>query len=157
MKKQYLFLKLLVIFYLLIFNNCFAQDMEISTPGANNGRIGTYRDPATGDIITTIIAPRNNNQGNNYPVFISPQVYPQYYPPYYPYQHDNNNNYRPNHDDHRPPPMPPNHDDHRPPHTYPNGNPPMPPYHGGNEMNNGPRPPFGAGTGMNPSILPNRN
>lgn len=50
-----------------------------NTTEGYNGFAGTWRDPETGDIITSVIAPRPPQQPNwGAPLIVAPQVYPGY-------------------------------------------------------------------------------
>lgn len=52
------------------------EDSRNVAPGYN-GYMGTYVDPANGDIVTSVIAPTNRNnqqQYQNYPIIVEPQV-----------------------------------------------------------------------------------
>lgn len=49
-----------------------------------NGFAGTWRDPETGDIITSVIAPRQPQPEQNTPVIVAPQIYPGENRPYPP-------------------------------------------------------------------------
>lgn len=75
-----------------------------------NGFAGTWRDPETGDIITSVIAPRPPQQPNwGAPMFVAPQIYPAYTDPPGPLPQPP-----------RPHPSPPG------PNPYPPGPPPRP-------------------------------
>lgn len=52
------------------------EDVPGSVPPGYNGYMGTYVDPANGDIVTSVIAPTSPHEQEyqNYPVIIAPQV-----------------------------------------------------------------------------------
>ena len=70
------------------YNNSTVYNGDVYTSNAapgSNGFAGTWRDPETGDIITSVIAPRQPQpQEWNTPVIVAPQIYPgggRPYPP----------------------------------------------------------------------------
>lgn len=67
------------------YNNSTVYNGDVHTsdtaPGSN-GFAGTWRDPETGDIITSVIAPRQPQpREGNTPVIVAPRVYPGGCPP----------------------------------------------------------------------------
>ncbi len=59
------------------------QDYVYGTGNSTGGNIDTYVDPRTGDIVTSVRPPKNNNNQNNQgniPIFVYPQVAPSWPP-----------------------------------------------------------------------------